>query len=202
MSLLSFTNSWLTAKPKIKGDDEKLWIKTSFKESVLYLFSRYRKVLVHRPSESVTIKTKSFWLFKRKRKLSFNDIRYIDYRFESIPTSLTFSLEGFTSADNIERFVVELVTNKKKYKVCTFKGEGARMTGWTGVFMGDSIVDFEGTQGFDSRQFANLLSEFIGKPLSTDDEMFEAINTQTCKHCGQEFSENLARCLYCGHLAE
>jgi hypothetical protein len=138
------------------------------------------------------------YFFSMETILEFDDVRYLDYGFGSFGTGWGWTLGGWGRQDQVETFYIDIVTrDDERLRVCAFRGEGAVMTGWGGVLLGDDeIFDVSGTQEGESRQFANYLAKVLD--VSVGAPIDETIDMATCPACNRSVSLYNPKCLYCG----
>lgn len=203
MSIATISSGFLTLKPKISVDGEILRARSSLLVQAAFLFGSSRYVVVDRGRGKIGIRERRFWFARRQRVIPFERVDYIDFDYGSIGTSWGGMMRGFERTDQIERYTVSLVLKDpvEAVPLFCFAGEGACQTGWGGVLLGgDSLVDYAGDQADASREFVELLKEFlevsVGKP-------YEAIadqqgRTYVCEECGHTNSPSRSTCLYCG----
>ncbi|MCF6314594.1 MAG: hypothetical protein L3J39_19255 [Verrucomicrobiales bacterium] len=203
MSLYEEQSRLLTIRPRIKKTGGITTVSNSFILRLLTLFLYLRNVRIDENYKLITIREKWFWLRAHETVVPFDAVSHIDYDYASSGTSwgLSFqNFEGYERHDSVERFMVKIVThNNDKHDICAFRGEGAEMTGWSGVLLGgDKAYDFSGTQAEESQVFVSYLCELlnvpIGKPFDSSGLMVE------CKNCGRETSKAREKCLYCAQI--
>jgi hypothetical protein len=201
MSLVTSHLRFLTLRPAIYAEDNRLVIKTGFLARLLSLFLNFRKAEISPTEKTVSISHRMAYLFATSSVIDFADISHIDYGFRALGTDWGWSGFGyFGRQDQVESFAISIVTNDKtKHFLCAFRGEGAVCTGWTGMLLGDDdLVDFAGSQEDESRTFAKAIAKLvgvqIGEPMEAYDEM------PTCPACGHPTSPHKQTCLYCGAL--
>jgi len=132
--------------------------------------------------------------FTSEEHYQFEDFSHVNYSYKGMATGWNFM--GDTT-DEVETFRLAAVTHEgEKVAICSFFGEGSGHTGWTGVLLGDSLVDYSGTQEDESREFARYLADLMGLRIG---DVFEAeVDMDVCDSCGQRVSLNAVKCLYCG----
>jgi hypothetical protein len=99
---------------------------------------------------------------------------------------------GLRGTDAIDIFTVQLVLRDSGVHVdlFSFVGEGAAMTGVSGVLLGtDTLVDLQGDQEDASRNYVELLSRLIGVPIGRpiawrSKSVQQGLMTK-CLRCGQ-----------------
>jgi hypothetical protein len=187
----------LTLRPSVKTTASSIIIQPAPLIRLLTLFTFNHRVEIFPSKKYLSIGTRRLF-FSDTKHLSFSNLWYIDYGYDSTGTSWGRSGRGYGRQDEIETFTLSVVTrNEETYKICSFKGEGAVATGWGGVFWGgDSMVDYMGTQEEESLDFVNSISKLldipIGKPLE------DMVDMATCPSCNRSTSLQVKKCLYCG----
>ena len=188
----------LTLRPVIYGTKKSIVIKTGLLTRLISLFSYMHKVEIFSEQKKILFYNRIFWLFYSFKELDFNDISYIDYSYNSYGTSWGRTIWEYKKLDEVESYSVYLVTkNGDKHFVCSFSGEGYSCTGLSGVLIAnDSVADFAGTQGDESRQFVEYLSKQLG--VSIGKSIKDVIDMKICPQCHRETSPYDTKCLYCG----
>ncbi|MGI0118785.1 hypothetical protein [Zooshikella sp. RANM57] len=200
MSLVSYTSPLFSFSPTIKVEGDLLIIKSSKALQLLTLFLLLESVFIDRKKKKIIFFHRFFYFFTSKKVISFNEIEYLDYGFSDFATGWGLSLDegGITKTDTIEKYTLSISTKRgEKYKLCSFRGEGAKMTGLLGVLTGDDLIDFSGNQGEESRQLALAFCKIFDVPLG---KQFEFSNATTCPHCNRKISNQINRCYYCSNL--
>ena len=200
MSLYRVTSSFLSLKPRIWREGGRIRLRTGLLLQALSLFSWRRRVTIDPGAQTVTVETRYLWGLQRRRAVPFSSVEYIDYGFGSLMTG--WSLWSGTT-DQVESFSVALVLkgSGERVTLAKFRGEGSRMTGWSGVLLGgDDLVDWSGDQEEASRSFVRTLQAILqvplGKPVATA-RGFEG-ERYRCVSCGRDSPPNKTRCQYCG----
>jgi hypothetical protein len=168
---------------------------------LLSLWSYDYEVSFDMVRKQIVISKRTLWFLRKTRTIPFSQVRRIQNDYASMGTSWDYSLQRNAA---VESFTVSLVLAKDEeiIPVARFRGRGSVMRGWTGVLMGDSLVDVEGNQQDASKLFAEELEQVLllnpraaTKPLSSPP-------THSCVECGQAAPYNREDCLYCGGLLE
>jgi len=110
------------------------------------------------------------------------------------------SFAGFGRQDEVEWFTISVVTESREtHELCSFFGEGAVFTGWSGVLLGDdSSWDVSGTQEEESRSFINELKHLLDLPLGKPIE--QMVDCVPCPECGRNVAIYAPKCIYCGKV--
>ena len=203
MSVLTLASRFMTLRPAVRMEHDRLVVRTGWPARLLTLGLRSRRVEIEPARRRLTIRHRTGYLFGRTTELDFDDVWYLDYAYASVGTSWGWSLDGVGRTDEVERFAVAVVTEDgQSHTICSFFGEGSVHTGWAGTIFGDGLVDVSGTQDSESRQFAvglaYILGVPIGKPLPAEVEA----ELLACAGCGHNISPHAAKCLYCGAAQE
>ncbi len=185
-SLLVF-DIWL---PKVTYGSKRITARSSLVLQLVTLFSSKRKVLFCSTSRQATIWTRRWWLKRTVEKVNFAAVRHVDVSQITVGGSPGLTPDGFGWRDQQENFIPALMTIEgRKIELISFLGEGSISTGWFGVLLGDSIVDFRGKQQDKAREFASRVATMIGVPCGIELKvMAEArspegkINCQSCGH--------------------
>ena len=198
MSLYIKQSCYFTLRPSIRETKSSIIIKTGFLTKLYTLFFYTQKIEIIPSIRKIKISKTFAWVFPVYNQLDFDDVWYIEYAFKSSGTDWGYTSSGYKNLDEMEKFSILLVTkNEKKHFVCSFSGEGAVSTGWSGILIGhDDIIDYEGTQENESKQFVEYLCKILdvtlGKPIP------ESIPMKECPECTRETSPYSPKCLYCG----
>ncbi|MBU2709566.1 hypothetical protein [Zooshikella harenae] len=202
MSLVSYNSSLFSFSPTIEVDEDLITIKSSKALQLLTLFLLIESVIIDRKNKKVIIFHRFCYFFTSKIIIAFAEIDYLDYSFSDFATGWGLSLDegGITKTDTIEKYTLSVSTKQgEKYKLCSFSGEGAKMTGLLGVLTGDDLIDFSGTQGEESRQLAFAFCKIFDVPLG---KQFEFSNSTVCPNCSRKISNQIKRCYYCREVIE
>lgn len=198
MSIFQVKSGLLTLGPRVWHRGGRLYLRTSRFVRLLTLWSHARTVIVDPKLRRVEIQTRDLWAWTRHRLIPFARIDHLDYRYGSLPTS--FSMFHGTT-DRLEKFTIELVLDDgERVHVTSFRGEGAAMTGMSGVLLGgDALIDYAGTQEAASRDLVELLMETMGVPLG---KRLGSARVRVCSACGRSAGPGNERCAYCGGAVE
>jgi hypothetical protein len=202
MSIVKLNAPWLSIAPHVVVGQNWLMARTHRLWSVLSLLSYQRVLWVDGNQRQIRLCERRWWQAREKR-LSFDAIDHINYRYGGLPTSFfTFARAGQVTAetsDRLDRFVIELVLKDGEHlPLFTFVGEGAVTTGAFGTLLGDDWLDLEGKQEEQARSFVEHLMRLtkLGLSPSLPRQVARRRGTR-CPQCGQ-LNAPRARCLYCG----
>ena len=202
MSLVGRRSALLSIAPQLVTGEHWMLASTSRMWTALTLFSYRRELRVDARKERIIIDERRLWR-TRRTELRFEEVDHISYHYGELPTSFfsTFAARSYTlqTADAVEQFEVELVLKSgEQLPLFSFVGDGERMTGWLGVAMGDSVLDFQGEQEAESLTFVRELERLTRLPLGPAlPAGVERRAGPPCPECGQA-NVPRARCLYCG----
>lgn len=164
MSFFTITSSLLSICPKLWWEGEQLHSRSSLKALIPTFFLFYKHVIVCPHEQVITIRRCWLWFIRWTKTIPFNRIERIDYDVSSLSTSWTWFGE---TADEVDEYKVGVLTHDgRRIKLWSFIGEGSAETGFWGVMMGDSVIDYSGNQGSASLQFAEALCHVTGKTLT------------------------------------
>jgi hypothetical protein len=205
MSVARFTSSWFSLGPKVWMSGGRLFARASLALRALSFFSHDRKVVVDPAASVVRIFTRYAWIVFRGRRIPFSKIECVDYRYGGVGRSWGLTPGGLRGTDAIDIFTVQLVLRDSGVHVdlFSFVGEGAAMTGVSGVLLGtDTLVDLQGDQEDASRNYVELLSRLIGvpigRPVAWRSKAVQQGLMTNCLRCGQTIPIDREHCLYCG----
>lgn len=197
MSIFTVQSSFLTLRPSVKETPDGITIGPNVVVMLATLGLWLTQVRIMPARRRICVSRRTAWFFATAYTIEFADVWYVEYTHSSLGTGWGWKASGFGRYDELDMFSIALVTKDgRSHPVCTYRGEGAVRTGWTGVLLGDKLFDCAGTQEQESRQLAERLAEMlgvsIGKPLQSLAPM------STCPACGQLTSPYKPKCLYCG----
>ena len=196
MSLIQFKSGLLTLAPRVWSEGTRLHIRNNLLLRCLTLFGHVHTVVVDARQECVEVRRRWLWLLVRERRIPFERIAYVDYSFHSLITSCT---GGMRAADQLESFRISLVLDDDSWiTVCSYRGEGTAMTGWRGVFFGDSAIDSGGNQEAASRRLVDTLTGLLDVPLGARLLSRDATRIAVCEKCDRHLTGGEARCPMCG----
>lgn len=191
---------WL---PKISYGSDCITARTCFLLQAVSLFSSVKKVHVSASTKSVTISTRKWWIKNTVERIPHTSIRYVDTSELTVGESPGYTPDGLGWRDQQENFIPFLMTTGgRKIELLSFYGAGSVHTGWWGVLLGDSIIDFKGRQEKRAQEFSERIASMLGIPYGIDSKMLadsrSSNNKIKCTGCGHFNSESYTRCLYCG----
>jgi hypothetical protein len=164
VSLVTVTSSASSLSPKVYVEGDRLIAETSTLSQVLLLGSSKRRVEVDPRADTITLHTRTLWLFRKTVTLRFSDVSHFEYRYGSLATS--WDILGNVH-DSLESYSVSAALHRgEDIYLISFRGAGSAHTGALGVLRGDSVVDFQGDQGSRSLGFIDALQAFTGIGLS------------------------------------
>jgi hypothetical protein len=208
VSLFRIRHSLFSLNPHIREARGVIHVRTNRLLRALCLFAFNREVLVARDGSRVDVLTTRFWFFRQARSIRREAIAHLDYRYKSLPTAFTHGTSGgghvrVRAADTFERFTLCLVPRdgSEEIPLCTFSGSGSAMTGLEGVYFGDDLLDFEGTQQAESLALVRRITELLGVPLGPPlpIQLQEGVQgASRCADCERPVPSRRARCQYCG----
>ncbi len=198
MSLFTGHSSLLTLRPRVREEPPLLVITTGFLSMCLTLGCKRRRVELDTLRKEIRLKNRYMWFVSQEETLPFDTLSHLEYTYDSLPTSIGFSAAGLGRQDEIDIFTISVVNHDgREFKLCSYRGEGAVCTGWTGVLLGDdSILDVSGTQEGESRQLVNMIKAITGLPIGKP--LLEDIPKKKCPYCDREVAEFAVKCIYCG----
>ncbi|HWJ05504.1 MAG TPA: hypothetical protein VNS57_06910, partial [Steroidobacteraceae bacterium] len=153
------------------------------------------------------IKTRKLWIRRRVEAVAFSEVRAIRYRVRRVATSATYVPRGAKVTDTVESFSVHLALRRRDDPVylISFIGEGAAATGLGGAILGDSFLDWHGTQEIESHAYVSRLQRLLEVPIRSalEDKAHAAIaqDLMPCPKCGRKIRSMAPRCVYCGSRA-
>jgi hypothetical protein len=199
MSIGIVTTNLLAKNPAVFREGDRAVARTNWWLQLLTLFSYRKQVIIDRRRKQIEIDTRAFWFFRWKTRIPFSRIERLSYGFAAFGTEWGAFWER---TDQVESFTVGLVLRapEETLDLFSFRGEGSVQTGWTGVLLGDSLVDFEGDQADASRSFVRILQEFTGASLTGPLPHIanQAGERFSCEQCKRPSPPNKKKCMYCG----
>jgi hypothetical protein len=161
-------------------------------------FAAHRTVSIDQEKRLIQVFGTRVWFFKNYRRIKFDEVEHIAYKYSSTWTSWNWRGEAH---DLIEIFTVglKLKASDEIVPLGSFVGEGA-VGDFSTWLMGDSLFDVAGTQDDDSRSLVTQLCELLQVPLGhaarapVNDSQGRAWR---CESCGR-FVAPKPKCLYCG----
>ena len=198
MSVIRIQSSIYSTGPSFHYDGNRLVARTRWWHQLLTLWGYSRRLIVDKQTGWFDLSVRRFWFFKTHHTLRFNRITHVDFEFGSIATAVDHRGRAM---DSLERFSVTVVLDTgERLDLFGFAGDGANMRGVSGLMLGDSLVDYEGTQEDDSRAFVRSLCDAgafsLGPKLEVHrDEQGRRIRCTTCHKPNPPRRKN---CQYCG----
>jgi hypothetical protein len=204
MSVYTARLPFLQTSPKVWVEDNRLFARTSLMYQILNIFSYSRKVVVDKKRKVIDIIIKTFWICKSYERIPFNDLMYIDISRREVGTEFGITPDGYDARDIIETFYVQVKTQSNPIPINLFRftGDGGKYTGWFGVLLGDSAIDFEGRQQEKALHYAEQVSEFTSIPLWRNRKLelsFKVDQQYKCPSCGHLNTSVVKKCMYCGN---
>jgi|GEM_PF-2484452 len=193
-------DAWL---PKVRYSSKCIFVRTCFPLQLATLFSTIRKITVNAATGTVTISTRTWWIKNTVEIIPFKNIRSVDVSEITVGTSPGYTPDGLGWHDQKENFIPCLTTvDGRKIDLISFYGEGAVLTGWWGVLLGDQIIDFKGRQEQRARDFIERVAAMIGIPCGHDSTILadnrSGADRVKCSSCGHFNTGSHKKCLYCG----
>lgn len=193
MSLIEVKIGALSLSPRVRERNGRLFIETSGLVRLCTLGSYARTVIVDPAMRRVDVGVRHIWAWERHRFIPFSRVDHVEYRFDSLTTSIA---RTYGATDQLEKFSIELVLDDdERVLVADFRGAGSIMTGMTGVLSGDSLIDYAGTQEDVSRALVERLVEILGVPLG---KPLASARVRVCSACGRYAAVRDTRCNVCG----
>jgi hypothetical protein len=158
--------SILSMSPKISKESGKLIARTSGRFALLTFGLRWRKVVIDPKHQKVIITRRSLWFFERRRVIPFRFIESISYGYNDVSGTSDWGGAGQT----FDLFRISLrLADQETVPLFSFFGRGSFdnnsvMPDWW--YWSEYTTSVSGTQEQESRLYAELLKEMIGKPLS------------------------------------
>jgi hypothetical protein len=170
VSIWSLTVPWLAIKPTVRFHQGVLAARTPFILRLASLFGYERKLLVDTVRRNVWLRIRRYWLFREEQQVPFAAIEFIHYEYSRVSTDVSRAWHGPSLADSFNWFTVALAVKGRTDPLLLFRfaGEGAVMTGASGVLVGDSIIDIEGDQESASKDFVGHLRRCLGVPVRSN----------------------------------
>lgn len=150
--------------PRIFKSKGKLVAKSSFYQRVITLGLLNRKVIVDPSRRTITISRSLFWFFRPRRRISFDLIRAVTYGYQDWNAD---SWDWGHKAEDLFKVGLRL-HDRSEIHLFYFYGEGeftnqGPLPDW--IYWTRYQLDVAGTQGSESRLFAESLSKLIGVPI-------------------------------------
>jgi hypothetical protein len=202
MSIWQLTTRGLSISPRMKATRGSLEVETSGLVQALCLGSYRHRVLFDTRTRTIEVETRRLWLWKRHRRVSFDDVVYLGYDFHDQATSFIAWRNYYQRTDTVESYHVYLALDDAgddRITVGKFRGEGSAMSGPMWTILGyDDVIDLQGTQGDQSLQLVDKLAALLGTRLGRPLLSKEAARTRICEGCRRSATPGRPTCLYCG----
>jgi hypothetical protein len=152
--------------PRIREDEGRLVATTAWRYRILTLGASYREVVVDAEQKVVRIRRRFLWVCRRRTTIPFSSVKKVTYGYDlwSADSWLSWTYDGY------DIYSVGLnLDNDQDVHLFNFLGEGTftnegLLPDW--VYWSDFALDAVGTQGQESKVFAELLSRAIGVPIA------------------------------------
>ena len=197
MSLTTKNDPHLSSRPSTHQDGETRLLRPSPSQVLFSLGLNKWRVEINARNRKIHVHRTHWWFTHSEETISFDAVSHIDYAYDEINTHWS----ARRASDCIETLTIRLILkDRRKIPLVSYSGSGSHETGMIGVLMGDSVVDYAGTQGGESRQFIDVLQELTGFPLAPplapvpDDDGC----IRRCLTCDRTNSPFAKKCLYCG----
>lgn len=157
---------FLSVGPRIQKEGGRLVATTAWKTRLLTLGMLNRTVNVDPAQQTITIRDRTAWFFKRRRRIGFGVIRAVTYSYEDLTVGA--ALQWTYDSSDLFRVGVRLESLEdihlfSFYGRGTFVNEGP-LPDW--LYWSEYAFDLSGTQESESRAFVELLSSMIGVPVT------------------------------------
>ena len=204
---MSVLTSWLpelAVSPRVWRDGPVLHARTRGRHRLLTAFAYDRHLIVDPTLRQITLTVRRYWVSVSSETHDFDDVAALEYRYARMPTEIGMTLQGGQWTDSVNWYVVTLVLRTARDPVTLFRfaGEGSEGTGWSGTILGDDLVDLEGTQEVESREFVNTLRRLLKVPVQSRMERMVsrafAGRVMPCPNCERSIAITAPRCSYCG----
>jgi ribosomal protein L32 len=166
-------------------------------------------VIANRIEKHIEIIVTTFWFYKSKEYIQFNDIEYIDMSVREITNDQGWSLDlnektGFGGRNPTQIYYVQARCKSSSYplNLCRFVDQGIWNLGGFGIYLNDSGTESEGPQKKRADNYAELLSDYTGVELWSNRQVqfaFGQDNLRKCNKCGHEIRLSATICTYCGY---
>ena len=154
--------SLLSICPRITKANGRLIARTAWCLRILFFGTFYREVTVEPHKKTVTVVSRYFWLFRRRRRIRFPAIQAVTYGYSDLSQGSVTS----ASRDSVDWFTVGLrFIDDSEMHLFSFLGDGtfvneSNFPDW--MYWEEFLFDHTGTQEKESRVFVDLLSKLIG----------------------------------------
>lgn len=189
-------------RPQFRRVGRVLEARSSRATRALSLFAFDRTLRVDGDTRVLTIVERRWWFMRRMRRVPFERIAYVEYRYGSMGSAWGLTVRGIRRLDTVDVFSVSLALDRgrESLSLFTFIGSGAASSAEdTVLFGGGGPVDWHGDQEDASRRFVEELTALLGVPLGSPASSASAATAgRRCDGCGRRLVEPPRRCLYCG----
>ena len=163
---MAFLSQIFSICPRIREDGDRLIARTAWRYRILTLGASYREVVIDTEQKVIRIRRRFLWVVRRRAKIPFSSVKKVTYGYDlwSPNSWLSWTYDGF------DIYAVGLkLDNDKDVHLFNFLGEGTftnegPLPDW--VYWSDFAFDVVGTQGQESKVFAELLSRAIGVSIA------------------------------------
>ena len=154
--------------PKFEVSAHRLHGCTHWFARLLWLFSYCRCVTVERRLSRLTISTRRLWLWRRNRRIRFDQVSRIVYRAQGIPTLNVFRYLSFANSDTSDSalFLISLALKDRGEELPLFTIWEAQPhdRDWLDRLAGNPALPEVGDEAAGT--VVELLQEYIGVPVS------------------------------------
>ena len=204
MSVISVSLAALSVSPRLWREGRTLHARTRWVHRALCGFAYGRKLKVDPVARTISLSVRRWWALNSTRVVSFEEIAALEYRYADLPTAFGVTLRGLQATNRMNWYEVSLALRgcAEPLVMFRFAGEGAEWTGWGGAVLGDSLIDVQGTQEVESREFVHVLRIMLNVPVRSRAERMVAAafagRLRPCPNCARQIAETAPRCTYCG----
>lgn len=151
--------------PRIRKEGVCIIAITALRIRILFLGAFFKQVTIDPRHRTLTVASRYFWLFKRKRKYRFKELQAITYGYEDWNDTSWVSF----SHDSFDWFTVGIrLRCNREFKLFNFIGDGTftnngPLPDW--MYWEEYVTDFSGNQEKASRCFVDLLCQMTGKKV-------------------------------------
>lgn len=162
-----FFSRFVAAWPSVRKEGNRLIAKTGWKTLLWNLGSASKRLEVDPVAKTVRLQIRRFWLYRTSRRLEFDWIQEIAYRY----AAMGLGIWAYREAD---LYTIELqLKNGEHVMLFRFFGEGDFINNsiWPDwMYWNDFLVAkfTKGDQENQSMMFADLLGQLIGVPISNE----------------------------------
>lgn len=201
MSIRTYTSRLFSTHSGVKADPDVLHIWSPLLVRVLTLGLYRRDVWIDKRRENVRILTR-FIVIPFRTEIPFRRIVDIETGFKELWTSWGrtgfFSME-YDAHDTMEKYEITLRLENPIENVLVYvsAGKGAAETGWKGVLLGDSLIDYQGKQEGAFHGVIDLVRQYVGR-RGLMGGLGSEFSNPPCVACGKVSPPNYSNCMYCG----